>query len=220
MTVEISDKPYLYQGWDGWTFKGAGAKDISIDEATGIISYTYSTNRAPYLQMTKDVTLYSLPDTVGLTFNSTMPIENVQIDARNRLFDKSNYMKISPENGAATFETGVDHTIRLDLEALGGTDNLETYPITIKNIKFTLIKNGTVGDHTLAIKSFYSHYPNIEPALPTGDVNSDGEVNIADVNTVIKMILLNIQPTENGDVNHDGEVNIADINAIISIILN
>ena len=219
VTVEISDKPYLYQGWDGWTFKGAGAKDISIDEATGIISYTYSTNRAPYLQMTKDVTFFSLPDTVGLIFNSTMPIENVMIDARNRFFDKSNYMKISPENGAATFETGVDHTIVLDLEALGGTDNLGTYPITIKNIKFTLIKNGAVGDHTLAIKSFYSHYPNIEPTVPTGDVNSDGEVNIADVNTVIKMILLNIQPTENGDVNHDGEVNIADINAIISIIL-
>ena len=52
----------------------------------------------------------------------------------------------------------------------------------------------------------------------TGDVNGDGEVNIADVNAVIDMILSgNSQP--DGDVNGDGEVNIADVNAIIAIIL-
>jgi len=57
-----------------------------------------------------------------------------------------------------------------------------------------------------------------EPGKP-GDVNGDGEVNIADVNAVIDMIL-----TENldrgGDVNGDGEVNIADVNALIDMILN
>lgn len=56
----------------------------------------------------------------------------------------------------------------------------------------------------------------IEPIV--GDVNGDGEVNIADVNAVINMIL--DSPVENGDVNGDGEVNIADVNAIIDIILN
>jgi hypothetical protein len=50
-------------------------------------------------------------------------------------------------------------------------------------------------------------------------VNGDGEVNIADVNAIIDMILTgNTQP--NGDVNGDGEVNIADVNAVIDIILN
>jgi len=56
----------------------------------------------------------------------------------------------------------------------------------------------------------------IEPIV--GDVNGDGEVNIADVNAVINMIL--DSPAEHGDVNGDGEVNIADVNAIIDIILN
>ena len=52
-----------------------------------------------------------------------------------------------------------------------------------------------------------------------GDVNGDGEVSIADVNTVIGMILSgNILP--NGDVNGDSEVNIADVNTLIDIILN
>ena len=51
-----------------------------------------------------------------------------------------------------------------------------------------------------------------------GDVNSDGEVNIADVNAVIGYILSG-QNTTSGDVNNDGEVNIADVNAILAIIL-
>ena len=51
-----------------------------------------------------------------------------------------------------------------------------------------------------------------------GDVNGDGEVNIADVNAVIDMILSG-NTTANGDVNSDGEVNIADVSAIISLIL-
>ena len=52
----------------------------------------------------------------------------------------------------------------------------------------------------------------------TGDVNGDGEVNIADVNAVIDKILSGVNDKA-GDVNGDGEVNIADVNAIIDIIL-
>jgi len=52
-----------------------------------------------------------------------------------------------------------------------------------------------------------------------GDVNGDHEVNIADVNSVIDMILSS-NSDKSGDVNCDGEVNIADINVIIDIILN
>ena len=51
-----------------------------------------------------------------------------------------------------------------------------------------------------------------------GDVNLDLEVNIADVNVVIDVILSG----ESGalyDVNFDGEINIADINTILDIIL-
>ena len=52
-----------------------------------------------------------------------------------------------------------------------------------------------------------------------GDVNGDGEVNIADINAIIDMILSDRSDTF-GDVNDDGEVNIADINAVIDIILS
>ena len=55
-------------------------------------------------------------------------------------------------------------------------------------------------------------------AIIHGDVNDDGEVNIADVNAVINAILSD-NPTAAFDVNGDSEVNIADVNALIDIIL-
>ena len=60
--------------------------------------------------------------------------------------------------------------------------------------------------------------------LPTqatirGDVNGDGEINIADVNAVIDVIL-STNSSGPADVNGDGEVNIADVNAVIDKILN
>ena len=51
-----------------------------------------------------------------------------------------------------------------------------------------------------------------------GDVNDDGEVNIADVNALIVGILSG-NKTEVMDINEDGEVNIADVNALISLVL-
>lgn len=52
-----------------------------------------------------------------------------------------------------------------------------------------------------------------------GDVNGDGEINIADVNVIITMILGDGGSYTSADVNGDGEINIADVNAIINIIL-
>ena len=58
-----------------------------------------------------------------------------------------------------------------------------------------------------------------EPPSKPGDVNGDGEVNIADVNTVIDFILSGTFSIP-ADVNGDGEVNIADVNALLDIILS
>ena len=56
------------------------------------------------------------------------------------------------------------------------------------------------------------------PVIP-GDVNGDGEITIADVNTLIDQIL-NSTGTDASDVNKDGEINVADVNALIGIILS
>ena len=64
-----------------------------------------------------------------------------------------------------------------------------------------------------------------------GDVNGDGEITVADANSVIDVVIMGgnashpripIDEDGNyiGDVNGDGEVTIADVNAIIDMILN
>ena len=52
------------------------------------------------------------------------------------------------------------------------------------------------------------------------DVNGDGEVNIADVNALIDVILSSGVNAPGCDPNADGEVNIADVNTVIDAILN
>ena len=59
----------------------------------------------------------------------------------------------------------------------------------------------------------------VPPVHNKFDVNVDNEVNIADVNALINLILSGDQSAV-GDVNGDGEVNIADINAVIDYILS
>ena len=62
-----------------------------------------------------------------------------------------------------------------------------------------------------------------DSAFATGDVNGDGEVNVADVNTLVDIILggeADDATIKRADVNGDGEVNLADINALTDIILS
>lgn len=69
-------------------------------------------------------------------------------------------------------------------------------------------------------KEFYFY---VEPTWLRGDVNNDGEVNIADVNTLIDIILggrFDEGTMRRADVNEDGEIGIADVNTVIDIILN
>ena len=68
--------------------------------------------------------------------------------------------------------------------------------------------NGNIPDHIIISRN--GNNP--------GDVNGDGEVNIADVNALIDMILSDNHSAA-GDVNEDDEVNIADVNTLIDLIL-
>ena len=61
------------------------------------------------------------------------------------------------------------------------------------------------------------------PVIPKGDVNADYQVNIADVNLLIDIILggkVDEETMARADVNEDGEITLGDIAAVLDIILN
>ncbi|MBQ9577313.1 MAG: dockerin type I repeat-containing protein [Muribaculaceae bacterium] len=64
----------------------------------------------------------------------------------------------------------------------------------------------------------YMCFGDVEDSLK-GDVNGDGEVNIADINAVIDTILTG-DTNARADVNGDSEVNIADVNSLIDYLLS
>ncbi len=72
-----------------------------------------------------------------------------------------------------------------------------------------------VNCQTMAIRELL---PQPIPPVP-GDVTVDGQVDIADVNAVIVMMLGKAAQTGTADVTGDGQVDIADVNAIIDIML-
>ncbi len=214
VTIEISETPYIHQDWTGWTLKQSGASNVVLGE-DGVLSFTFSGGRAPYLSLKKDITFYSLPDTVAFTFVSSIPIEYIQVDTRNSGITSSNYVRYEIEGG---YEAGKEYTILADIDALGGADNVGTYPISIREIKFTPVKSGLTGEQNITFKNFYSHYTAHTHAI-TGDVNGDGIIDITDVNMAINMVLGKLDKTPSGDLNADGQVDITDVNSVINLML-
>ena len=111
-------------------------------------------------------------------------------------------------------------TLDVPVDDICDAADLGNFPLHLVYYYLTFNAVTTGEQYSLKIPGMELVYANMpqDEAL-TGDVNGDGEVNIADVNAIIEMILTgNMRPE--GDVNGDTEINIADVNAVIGIILN
>ena len=70
-----------------------------------------------------------------------------------------------------------------------------------------------------ADKNWYPYFGQIVENSMPGDVNGDGDVDIADVNAVIDIITGVDDSVDAADVNGDGEITIGDMNAVVDIIM-
>ena len=97
--------------------------------------------------------------------------------------------------------------------------------VNLTHIDFIKVYNamnqycGWMGESSTEVAGGIDFHPDAElPATLRGDVNGDDEVNIADINAVVDVILAGTF-LQAADVSSDGEVNVADINAVIDSIL-
>ncbi len=100
--------------------------------------------------------------------------------------------------------------------------SVEGLKITYDDFAHAVITNDETS-MTLDLASLkYMYFSNGgNSAFATGDVNGDGEVNVADVNTLVDIILggeSDDATIKRADVNEDGEINLADVNALTDII--
>ena len=202
---------------DTWTVTQSGGKNQVVTAlGNGLqIDFTGASSRNPYIKIAKAVRLWGLPDTLRLRMEpGEMQLKTVKILLENACGERVTVeypVEVSPQG-----------SINLDVPVTDVCDaaDLGNFPLHLVYYYITYNAVTTGEPYSLKIPGMelvYAAMPQTEP-IP-GDVNGDGEVNIADVNAIIDMILTgNTQP--NGDVNGDTEVNIADVNAVIDIILN
>ena len=68
---------------------------------------------------------------------------------------------------------------------------------------------------------YFGNIVEFEPVTTQdGDINGDGDVNIADVTDLIDILLRGYTPSAGADINGDGDVNIADVTDLIDYLLS
>ena len=202
-----------------WEITQSGGKDrvvTALDNGM-LMSFLGSSSRNPYIKMAKSVQMWGLPDTLRLRL---VP-GDIQLKTVKMLVETAYGERYTMEYPCQVDDHGL---VTIDAPASDFCDvtDLGNFPLHL--IYYYISHNAvTTGEqYTLKIPGMelvYANMPPDEQQPVVGDVNLDGEVNIADVNAVINVILTGAENSA-ADVNHNGEVNIADINAVITLILS
>ena len=211
----VENAPLDPESWAVTMSGGKSCEWTALDNGLQI-DFTGASSRNPYIKIAKAVQMWGLPDTLRLRMNSG----GIQFKTIKYLVETAYGERVQIEYPIEN--AGDEEMIVIDVPVTDICDaaDLGNFPLHLVYYYFTFNSVSSGASYSLKIPGMELVYDAMpEGETLTGDVNGDGEVNIADVNAIIAMILSgDAQP--NGDVNGDTEVNIADVNAVIDIILN
>ena len=161
VTVEIASAAVVpASDMTGWTVKGPSGITNGALAEDGMLSFTYGSPRSPYIQISKEVKYYSLPDKLWLEFTPTVDVKTINIDLRTPQHTKVNKIDIVPATGDV-FAAGTTHRIELPISALGNPDDLINYPITLQYINFAISANTAYkGEQSIKISELSAEYSN------------------------------------------------------------
>ena len=176
-----------------------------------------STGSYPWMVMADVGGLYAMSGNGGINSSSSTLTAKVNVPAGGVLsFDFKAWGEGSSYDKCIF---AVDGTQKF---SYGARDNeWETYSLSlsagIHTLTWTYSKDSSIhpkGDF-FAIDNVY-----IFQSCKRGDVNGDGQVNIADVTALVDLLLSGGTPPTSCDCNQDGKINIADVSTLIDGILN
>ena len=238
------DCPYIKSGSVTWN---ATSKTLTLNNAVVEYSSNNPQDGIRPLRVTSDATIV-VHGNCRLTSTGHVAIaidsynsKNVTIKGDGTLITSSNWIDIflvvarltikditlntvkgiannAEGNGIALTFDNVQATIMGEVARIGEG-------ITFNNCAITYPKDAYIEQSSYGYSIYCGNHQSPDKIIISrsggikGDVNYDGEVNIADVNAVINVILGDGGNITAADVNDDDEVNIADVNVIINIIL-
>ncbi len=200
---------------DSWTVTQSGGKNQTITALdNGLqIDFTGASSRNPYIKIAKAVQMWGIPDTMRLR----MRPGTIQPKVLKMMVETAYGNRVTTE--CDIVGTGDEISVDVPVSDVCDPTDLGNFPLRLVYYYITYQAVTTGQQYSLQIPGMELVYASMpQDKTLTGDVNEDGEVNIADINAVIDLILAD-NTTAAGDVNGDGEINIADINAVIGIIL-
>ena len=154
--VEVAPSAVMTQDWNNWTVTGANLSSDAVLAADGTVSFGYSGKRKATIKLEKDAVIYSLPDSVVLEVSTTTPLNDMSLNISTASVPGGSEVLLG-EDGIAIGT----HKWNL-MDYLGGTSDLGNYPVTVKNLLFSLSsKSGYVsGDNTIKANLYavYSNY--------------------------------------------------------------
>ena len=107
---------------------------------------------------------------------------------------------------------------------MNGEENSFFHSAVFQNATLYVPRSSILAYKSSPVWEKFQNIQGMENGFIPGDVNGDGEINIADANSVIDIVVMGGNSGHSripaADVNDDGEINIADVNAIIDIILH
>ena len=198
---------------------------FSIDEDGNypIISHIVSIEPMPQANLTGSVHVLNVTDEAGriitddkfsiqLTVSSSSLAYDEDITVKLYKHTYGNYgTLVQTKHVPLTLARRSSTTLQFDLENV-----MDGWKYFIKTFYFS-----EGAELSLAGSGTYTIVFPTNPVIK-GDVNNDGEVNIADVNAIIDILLsgnADVSTKPSADVNGDGEINISDVNAVIGILL-
>ncbi len=125
----------------------------------------------------------------------------------------ANYRYGPDGNGSQEVTLGNDYTTQK-------SNNNHSYKFTGQGLDYTFTFN--LNSLTFNIREYEEPQEPDPVTLRVGDVNGDREINIADVNALIDILLggsADPDTRHRADVNYDSEINIADVNVLINYLL-
>ena len=166
VNIEIADKPMLTaRAFTDATWKvthSANLKDVVNTPTNDAIktAFTYKTGRNPYVAYNNDFPLYSLPDSIRLTFNAG----ETSISKLSFRFKENNSGMTTINKEFQGFTKNKDHTISLSLaDLMDHPNDRAAYPLHFNFMQFSINGSGMTSQNSydITIKEFVLVYKDI-----------------------------------------------------------